>query len=85
MLRIFYLEKEKRGRKLYFMFLFLQVDFFETFWDSGEARVGEIGARGWKAWMTQQERGGWIQPPAGEMLLFTYNSVNWDMRFTETR
>uniref|UniRef100_A0A3B5M2T3 Uncharacterized protein n=1 Tax=Xiphophorus couchianus TaxID=32473 RepID=A0A3B5M2T3_9TELE len=43
-----------------------QVDFFETFWDSGEARVGEIGARGWKAWMTQQERGGWIQPPEEE-------------------
>ncbi|MEQ2185413.1 hypothetical protein GOODEAATRI_017919, partial [Goodea atripinnis] len=39
-------------------------DFFETFWDSGEARVGEVGARGWKAWMTQQERGGWVQPPA---------------------
>ncbi|XP_007575926.1 protein NRDE2 homolog isoform X1 [Poecilia formosa] len=43
-----------------------QVDFFETFWDSGEARVGEVGARGWKAWMTQQERGGWVQPPAEE-------------------
>uniref|UniRef100_A0A3Q2PZY5 NRDE-2, necessary for RNA interference, domain containing n=1 Tax=Fundulus heteroclitus TaxID=8078 RepID=A0A3Q2PZY5_FUNHE len=43
-----------------------QVDFFETFWDSGEARVGETGARGWKAWMTQQERGGWVQPPAEE-------------------
>ncbi|KAK5617501.1 hypothetical protein CRENBAI_005187 [Crenichthys baileyi] len=43
-----------------------QADFFETFWDSGEARVGEVGARGWKAWMTQQERGGWVQPPAEE-------------------
>ncbi|XP_015245421.1 PREDICTED: protein NRDE2 homolog [Cyprinodon variegatus] len=43
-----------------------QVDFFETFWDSGEARVGEVGARGWKAWMTEQERGGWVQPPAEE-------------------
>uniref|UniRef100_A0A7N5ZT17 NRDE-2, necessary for RNA interference, domain containing n=1 Tax=Anabas testudineus TaxID=64144 RepID=A0A7N5ZT17_ANATE len=39
-----------------------QVEFFEPFWDSGEARVGELGARGWKAWMLQQERGGWIQP-----------------------
>ncbi|KAK0132543.1 Protein NRDE2 [Merluccius polli] len=41
-----------------------QVDFFEPFWDSGEARVGEVGARGWKAWMLQQERGGWLQPSA---------------------
>ncbi|MEQ2254080.1 hypothetical protein ILYODFUR_000074 [Ilyodon furcidens] len=48
------------------MFMFVQADFFETFWDSGEARVGEVGARGWKAWMTQQERGGWVQPPAEE-------------------
>uniref|UniRef100_A0A667ZTK2 NRDE-2, necessary for RNA interference, domain containing n=1 Tax=Myripristis murdjan TaxID=586833 RepID=A0A667ZTK2_9TELE len=39
-----------------------QVEFFEPFWDSGEARVGEAGARGWKAWMLQQERGGWLQP-----------------------
>uniref|UniRef100_A0A6Q2YGS9 NRDE-2, necessary for RNA interference, domain containing n=1 Tax=Esox lucius TaxID=8010 RepID=A0A6Q2YGS9_ESOLU len=39
-----------------------QVEFFETFWDSGEPRVGERGARGWRAWMTQQERGGWLQP-----------------------
>uniref|UniRef100_A0A3B4YRT7 NRDE-2, necessary for RNA interference, domain containing n=1 Tax=Seriola lalandi dorsalis TaxID=1841481 RepID=A0A3B4YRT7_SERLL len=39
-----------------------QVEFFEPFWDSGEARVGELGARGWKAWMLQQERGGWLQP-----------------------
>ncbi|XP_028995868.1 nuclear exosome regulator NRDE2 [Betta splendens] len=43
-----------------------QVDFFEPFWDSGEARIGELGARGWKAWMVQQERGGWIQPNAEE-------------------
>ncbi|KAM6973261.1 nuclear exosome regulator NRDE2 [Aplochiton taeniatus] len=39
-----------------------QVEFFEPFWDSGEPRVGESGARGWKAWMLQQERGGWLQP-----------------------
>ncbi|XP_054652067.1 nuclear exosome regulator NRDE2 isoform X2 [Dunckerocampus dactyliophorus] len=39
-----------------------QAEFFEPFWDSGEARVGEWGARGWKAWMVQQERGGWVQP-----------------------
>ncbi|XP_017281642.1 nuclear exosome regulator NRDE2 [Kryptolebias marmoratus] len=43
-----------------------QVEFFEPFWDSGEARVGEVGAKGWKAWMVQQERGGWIQPCAEE-------------------
>ncbi|CAG5866147.1 unnamed protein product [Menidia menidia] len=42
-----------------------QVEFFEPFWDSGEARVGEFGARGWRAWMHQQERGGWLQPDAG--------------------
>ncbi|XP_041928788.1 nuclear exosome regulator NRDE2 isoform X1 [Alosa sapidissima] len=39
-----------------------QVEFFEPFWDSGEPRVGEKGARGWKAWMLQQERGGWLVP-----------------------
>uniref|UniRef100_A0AAV2JD92 NRDE-2, necessary for RNA interference, domain containing n=1 Tax=Knipowitschia caucasica TaxID=637954 RepID=A0AAV2JD92_KNICA len=39
-----------------------QVEFFETFWDSGEARVGEFGSKGWKSWMLQQERGGWLQP-----------------------
>ncbi|KAG9336654.1 hypothetical protein JZ751_003001 [Albula glossodonta] len=39
-----------------------QVEFFEPFWDSGEPRVGERGARGWIAWMHQQERGGWIIP-----------------------
>lgn len=44
----------------------VQVEFFEPFWDSGEARVGELGARGWKAWMLQQERGGWLPPPAGK-------------------
>ncbi|XP_056282984.1 nuclear exosome regulator NRDE2 isoform X2 [Pseudoliparis swirei] len=43
-----------------------QVEFFEPFWDSGEERVGELGARGWKAWMLQQERGGWLQPSAEE-------------------
>ncbi|XP_032546145.1 nuclear exosome regulator NRDE2 isoform X3 [Chiroxiphia lanceolata] len=37
-----------------------QVEFFEPFWDSGEPRVGEKGARGWKAWMHQQEKGGWV-------------------------
>ncbi|XP_072722245.1 nuclear exosome regulator NRDE2 isoform X4 [Ciconia boyciana] len=37
-----------------------QVEFFEPFWDSGEPRIGEKGARGWKAWMHQQEKGGWI-------------------------
>ncbi|XP_033047514.1 nuclear exosome regulator NRDE2 isoform X3 [Trachypithecus francoisi] len=37
-----------------------QVEFFEPFWDSGEPRAGEKGARGWKAWMHQQERGGWV-------------------------
>uniref|UniRef100_A0A8C4R166 NRDE-2, necessary for RNA interference, domain containing n=1 Tax=Eptatretus burgeri TaxID=7764 RepID=A0A8C4R166_EPTBU len=36
------------------------VDFFETFWDSGEPHFGEKGARGWNAWMRQQERGGWV-------------------------
>lgn len=44
----------------------VQVEFFEPFWDSGEERVGESGARGWKAWMLQQERGGWLQPGAGK-------------------
>ncbi|XP_061109952.1 nuclear exosome regulator NRDE2 [Conger conger] len=39
-----------------------QVEFFEPFWDSGEPRIGEKGARGWKAWMHQQERGGWLVP-----------------------
>ncbi|XP_033844155.2 nuclear exosome regulator NRDE2 [Periophthalmus magnuspinnatus] len=43
-----------------------QVEFFETFWDSGEARVGEPGSKGWKTWMLQQERGGWLQPSADE-------------------
>ncbi|XP_070797353.1 nuclear exosome regulator NRDE2 [Pituophis catenifer annectens] len=42
-----------------------QREFFEPFWDSGEPRVGEKGAKGWKAWMHQQEKGGWvlINPP----------------------
>ncbi|KAL7872672.1 hypothetical protein AOLI_G00117430 [Acnodon oligacanthus] len=43
-----------------------QVDFFEPFWDGGEPRVGEKGARGWRAWMLQQERGGWVIPPEPE-------------------
>ncbi|XP_003787030.1 protein NRDE2 homolog [Otolemur garnettii] len=38
----------------------VQVEFFEPFWDSGEPRAGEKGARGWRAWMHQQERGGWV-------------------------
>ncbi|KAG8561892.1 hypothetical protein GDO81_015516 [Engystomops pustulosus] len=37
-----------------------QVDFFEPFWDSGEPRFGEKGAKGWNSWMRQQERGGWV-------------------------
>ncbi|KAM3853173.1 nuclear exosome regulator NRDE2 isoform 2-T2 [Vipera latastei] len=42
-----------------------QREFFEPFWDSGEPRIGEKGAKGWKAWMHQQEKGGWvvINPP----------------------
>lgn len=36
------------------------MEFFEPFWDSGEPRIGEKGAKGWKAWMHQQEKGGWI-------------------------
>ncbi|KAL6477228.1 hypothetical protein MHYP_G00130630 [Metynnis hypsauchen] len=43
-----------------------QVEFFEPFWDGGEPRVGERGARGWRAWMLQQERGGWVIPPEPE-------------------
>ncbi|XP_048342184.1 nuclear exosome regulator NRDE2 [Sphaerodactylus townsendi] len=45
-----------------------QVEFFEPFWDSGEPRIGERGAKGWKAWMHQQEKGGWIviNPPDEE-------------------
>ncbi|KAG8126412.1 hypothetical protein E2320_021629 [Naja naja] len=51
-----------------YLFIFhpqLQREFFEPFWDSGEPRVGEKGAKGWKAWMHQQEKGGWvlINPP----------------------
>ncbi|KAA0711184.1 Protein NRDE2 -like protein [Triplophysa tibetana] len=40
-----------------------QVEFFEPFWDSEEPRIGEREARGWKAWMIQQQRGGWVVPP----------------------
>ncbi|KAJ7345101.1 hypothetical protein JRQ81_001051 [Phrynocephalus forsythii] len=45
-----------------------QVEFFEPFWDSGEPRIGEKGAKGWKAWMHQQEKGGWVvlNPPDGD-------------------
>ncbi|XP_062351443.1 nuclear exosome regulator NRDE2 isoform X4 [Cinclus cinclus] len=43
-----------------------QVEFFEPFWDSGEPRIGEKGARGWKAWMHQQEKGGWVVKPDDE-------------------
>ncbi|XP_077587294.1 nuclear exosome regulator NRDE2 [Stigmatopora nigra] len=43
-----------------------QAEFFEPFWDSGEARVGEWDARGWKTWMIHQEKGGWVQPSADE-------------------
>lgn len=43
-----------------------QVEFFEPFWDSGEPRAGEKGARGWRAWMHQQERGGWVVVSPGE-------------------
>ncbi|KAM4013694.1 nuclear exosome regulator NRDE2 [Anomaloglossus baeobatrachus] len=38
-----------------------QVEFFEPFWDSGEPRFGERGAKGWGCWMRQQERGGWVE------------------------
>lgn len=48
------------------IYLCAQVEFFEPFWDIGEARVGEPGAKGWKAWMLHQERGGWLQPSAGK-------------------
>ncbi|XP_078090594.1 nuclear exosome regulator NRDE2 [Mustelus asterias] len=37
-----------------------QVEFFEPFWDSDESRFGEEGARGWRVWMRQQEKGGWV-------------------------
>ncbi|XP_019642715.1 PREDICTED: LOW QUALITY PROTEIN: protein NRDE2 homolog [Branchiostoma belcheri] len=36
-----------------------QVEFFEPFWDSNAARVGEEGARGWGAWQERKEKGGW--------------------------
>lgn len=52
--------------------MYVQVEFFEPFWDSGEARVGELGARGWKVWMLQQERGGWLQPTAGKTQAVLY-------------
>lgn len=37
-----------------------QVEFFEPFWDSGEPRFGEKGAKGWSSWMRQKEKGGWV-------------------------
>ncbi|XP_064231215.1 nuclear exosome regulator NRDE2 isoform X2 [Aotus nancymaae] len=49
-----------RDTQLWMAFVAFQVEFFEPFWDSGEPRAGEKGARGWKAWMHQQERGGWV-------------------------
>lgn len=49
------------------VFKLKQVEFFEPFWDSGEPRVGEKGARGWRAWMHQQERGGWVLVNPGEL------------------
>lgn len=55
----------------------VQAEFFEPFWDSGEERVGELGARGWKAWMLQQERGGWLQPSAGETHTVDYSWNNF--------
>ncbi|XP_035689818.1 nuclear exosome regulator NRDE2-like [Branchiostoma floridae] len=36
-----------------------QVEFFEPFWDSSAPRVGEDGARGWRAWQEKKEKGGW--------------------------
>lgn len=45
-----------------------QVEFFEPFWDSGEPRAGEKGARGWRAWVHQQERGGWVVINPGKAL-----------------
>lgn len=48
------------------VFKLKQVEFFEPFWDSGEPRVGEKGARGWRAWMHQQEHGGWVLVNPGE-------------------
>ncbi|XP_077999752.1 nuclear exosome regulator NRDE2-like [Glandiceps talaboti] len=36
-----------------------QVAFFETFWDSEEAKFGEKGAKGWNKWMHKKEKGGW--------------------------
>ncbi|KAM9201970.1 LOW QUALITY PROTEIN: nuclear exosome regulator NRDE2-like [Dugong dugon] len=37
-----------------------QVEFFEPFWDTGTPQAKEKGAQGWRAWMHQQEWGGWI-------------------------
>lgn len=51
---------------LILLFKLEQVEFFEPFWDSSEPRVGEKGARGWRAWMHQQERGGWVLVNPGE-------------------
>ncbi len=56
---------------LYLCFrLFISLYFFVCpggfFWailGQWRAQDGERGARGWKAWMLQQERGGWVIPP----------------------
>ncbi|KAI8505433.1 Protein nrde2 [Branchiostoma belcheri] len=45
-----------------------QVEFFEPFWDSNAARVGEEGARGWGAWQERKEKGGsraWLDIESG--------------------
>ena len=34
-----------------------RAEFFETFWDSGVARIGGGGAPGWRAWMAASQRG----------------------------
>ena len=73
--------KEEMGSCIFmclYVCLHAQVEFFEPFWDSGEARVGELGARGWKAWMLQQERGGWLQPSAGKTHTHTYTEPWWE-------
>lgn len=61
----------------------VQVEFFEPFWDSGEARVGETGARGWKLWMLQQERGGWVQPSEGEPHPSDFYVIEIPLSFTD--
>ncbi|XP_071491532.1 nuclear exosome regulator NRDE2-like [Diadema antillarum] len=36
-----------------------KIAFFEPFWDSNEARFGEVGAEGWCKWVHRKEKGGW--------------------------